>query len=100
MISEKVNNAKSKLDDKYDQVEEAAEEADERFSQVKDTLERSWNRAKRAGRDAEEKLAEYGKEGWQSFQHYAEKHPVQVIGIALALGIVIGGTLFSSNSKD
>lgn len=104
MITEKINNTDRKVkegtDQIYDRVNEArreakefvqevGEQAEEKFNRMRDTLGKSWSKA-----------AHYGKEGWESVESFAEKHPIQVAAMTLALGILIGGALFSSSRKS
>lgn len=79
---------------------QAANEGEETLDDIKTSMDRLWSRAKKMGGQAEAKLAAYSKDGLESVQNYAKKRPVQVAAVALAIGIVVGGLLFSSSSES
>ncbi len=113
-IEKTINNVDKKLkageDAAYDKVdaarrqgkewaEDAAGAAEERMDLVRETLEESWDKAKKTGANIEKKIEEYGKQGLKSAQQYTQKNPLKVVGIALALGVVLGGALWAAASS-
>jgi ElaB/YqjD/DUF883 family membrane-anchored ribosome-binding protein len=115
MITEKINSVDKKIkegeDRIYDSVDaarrhgkelakEAVSRAEDGLDVVQETIEKSWDRAKKLGSEAQDMIEDYGKKGLKTAQKYAEKNPIRVAVCALVVGAVIGGLLFSGSRES
>lgn len=88
------------MDDAKRVVEDEIEIGEEGLSEAKETVDKFWNRAKKASAQVEDTVVEYGRESWNAFRKYSQKNPGQTVLIALGIGVLIGGFLFSGGSRE
>jgi ElaB/YqjD/DUF883 family membrane-anchored ribosome-binding protein len=106
-VDKKIKEGTDRVYDKVDAVrregkewaQDTSERAEDGLEQVRETLEKSWDKAKKTGSDIEEKLAAYGKQGLKAAQQYTQKNPFRVVAIALAVGVLAGGWLFTRSRE-
>ena len=80
--------------------DQAVETGQQGFRQGKDTARKVWDQARKTGSQWGERVAEASKDKLDLVKSYARSRPVQTAAIALAVGIVIGGLIAASYSRE